>query len=714
MKLQPITETLKLNYMPYAMSVIVSRAIPQIDGFKPSHRKLLYTMYKMGLLTGAKVKSADVVGQTMKLNPHGDAAIYETLVRLTRGNEALLHPFIDSKGNFGKQYSKDMSYAASRYTEVKLDSICCELFENIEKDESIFIDNYNGTTKEPMLFPTTFPNILVTPNYGIAVGMASSICSFNLKEVCEATIAYIKNRNCDLTQYLLAPDFSTGGQLIYKKSEMETIYNTGKGSFKIRSKYTFDKNNNCIEVTQIPYTTTVEAIIDKIAALAKSGKIREINDIRDETDLNGLKIAIDIKKGTNHEVLMHRLFALTTLSDSSSVNFNVLIEGKPKTLSIYEILEEWIKFRIDCIKRQTVYDINKISEKLHILYGLSKIISNIDKTIEIIRETEQDKLVVKNIMENFKSLEIDEIQAEFISEIKLRNLNKQYIASKISEIESLENQLSNLNLLVKDNANIEKLICKQLKEVVKKYGKARKTEIIYDDASINVSQQKLIDDYNIKLFLTAHNYFKKIPMTSLRQATEQNLKDDDFIVSEIETTNKADVLFFSNKQNVYKAKAYELLDCKASLRGEYLTNLLTLSEDEQIICIAATTDYSENMFFAFENGKAAKIAINAYATKVNRKKLINAYSDKSPLVFAECIKSDKDYIFISNLNKAMLFNTKVITQNTTKGSSGIQILKLRKSGSLNKVLSKENFVNEKEKDVEYYRALKIPSIGKVL
>ncbi len=702
---QKITTTLELNYMPYAMSVIVSRAIPEIDGFKPSHRKLLYTMYKMNLLTGARTKSSNVVGQTMKLNPHGDSAIYETMVRLTRGNEALLHPFINSKGNFGKQYSRDMAYAAPRYTEVKLDDICNEIFKDIDKNTVAFVDNYDGEMKEPLFLPTTFPNILVNPNQGIAVGMASSICSFNLKEICEATIAYIKNPDDDIKKYLKAPDFPTGSELIYIKKEIEQIYDTGRGSFKLRSKYRYDNKNNCIEITEIPYSTTIEMIIDKISNLVKSGKIKEINDIRDETDLNGLKITLDIKRNTNVDLLMHKLFSMTPLQDSFSCNFNILIDGKPKVMGVKEILDEWIKFRLGCLKRQMAFDIEKKSEKIHLLEGLSKIALNINKAIKIIQNTEHDKDVIPNIMESFK---VDELQAEFITEIKLRNLNKEYILKRTSELDSLKEEVLNLQEDIKDDNKIKAYICKQLKEVSKTYGKARKTEIISEEEITEIPDEHLIEDYGIKLFFTEHNYFKKISLVSLRSASEQKLKDDDNIYQEIETTNKADVLLFSNKANVYKVKAYELNDCKASSIGEYLPNMLGLEEDERIIYMTATTDYLGYMVFGFDTGKVAKINLESYATKVNRKKLINAYSDKEKLIFIQHILEDVDLVIIRDNDKKMLFNTSLILPKLTKNSIGVQVMALKKNSIVT------NIYQPNENTEEAFRSSKIPSTGRFI
>jgi DNA gyrase subunit A len=702
---QNITSTLELNYMPYAMSVIVSRAIPEIDGFKPAHRKLLYTMYKMGLLTGNRVKSADVVGQTMKLNPHGDGAIYETLVRLTRGNDAMLHPFIDSKGNFGKQYSRDMSYAASRYTEVKLSKICNEIFNNIDKNTVDFIDNYNGTVKEPTLFPTTFPNLLVTPNQGIAVGMASSICSFNLKEVCNATIAYIKDNNCDLKKYLLAPDFSTGGELIYVEKEITSIYETGRGGLKVRAKYRCDKKNSCIEIYEIPYTTTVEQIIDKIISLVKSNKIREINDVRDETDLKGLKLTIDIKKNVDPHLLMQRLYKMTTLSDSFSANFNILVKGNPLTLGVKDIIKHWLDFRIDCIKRQTSFEIEKKNAKHHLLVGMSKLLLDIDKAIVIIRQTEQEKDVLPNLMQAF---EIDELQSEYIAEIKLRNLNKEYLLNRISELDSIKKEIENLESLLNSNTLISKLISSELKEISNKYGEdKRRTDIVYDAQVIDLTHESFIDDYPIKLFLSSQNYFKKISLASLRSFSEQNLKQDDAIMCEVETTNKSDILLFSSCFNVYKLKSYDLSDCKASSLGEYLPNILSLDENESILYMTATIDYSGFIIFIFENGKAAKISLDCYYTKVNRKKLANAFSNKSPLVYCLKIQENKDLLAIRDKDKAMLFNTSLLETKTTKNFSGVQVFNLKKNSKLSKVID----VSGTNTNYDYFKTSKLPSNG---
>lgn len=702
---QNITYTLESNYMPYAMSVIVSRAIPEIDGFKPSHRKLLYTMYKMGLLKGNRRKSADVVGQTMQLNPHGDGAIYETMVRLTRAYEALLYPFVDSKGSFGKVYSRDMAYAASRYTEVKLSEICTEIFKDIDKNPVDFIDNYNGTLKEPVLFPTTFPNVLVTPNQGIAVGMASNISSFNLTEVCNATIEYIKDKTIDLKKYLLGPDFSTGGQLLYNENEINKVYETGRGSFKVRAKYKYDKKNSCIDIYEIPYTTTIEAILDKVFALVKSGKIKEITAARDETDLKGMKLTLDIKRSADPELLMHKLFAMTPLTDSFSCNFNILINGKPKCIGIKEILDEWLIFRINCIKRQTSYDIEKNKEKLHLLNALSKILVDIDKAIAIIRNTEEDSKVIPNLMNGFS---IDKLQADYIADIRLRNLNKEYLLNRISEKEKLEDEIKKLEDLLENEKKIQQLIISELKSIAKKYGSERKTEIIYEDDIPEISEDALIEDYPLKIFLTRQNYFKKIPLTSLRSASEHKFKEDDRMLQEIETSNKADILFFSTLGNVYKSKIYELPDCKASALGDYLPNLLAMEENEQIIFIACTYDYLGYLIFAFENGKIAKINMESYQTKVNRKKLINAYSVKSRLVFADYILEDRDYIGVRDIDKATLFSSSLISPKQTKNSAGIQVYKLKKNSILSLVMPKESFSTD---DVEYYRTSSIPSTG---
>lgn len=704
---QKIVDTLEQNYMPYAMSVIVSRAIPEIDGFKPSHRKLLYTMYKMGLLTGNRTKSANVVGQTMKLNPHGDMAIYETMVRMTRGNNALLHPFVDSKGNFGKQYSKDMQFAAPRYTEVKLDKLCEELFRDLDKNTVAFVDNYDGTLKEPTLLPTTFPNILVNANQGIAVGMASNLCSFNLQEVCETMIQYLQNESVVISDYLKAPDLASGGQLIYNPKEMATIYETGRGGFKLRAKYRFDKVNSCIEIFEIPYTTTVEAIIEAIITLIKNGKIKEILDVRDETDLNGLKVTLDIRKSADPDGIMKKLFTLTPLQDTFSCNFNILINGRPRVMGVREILGEWLNFRIGCIKRQLLYDIDQKTKKLHLLMGLQKILLDIDKAIHIIRETDRDADVIPNLMTGF---DIDQLQAEFIAEIRLRNLNQEYILNRVSEISTLQQEIADLEDTYRREPKIRKIITKQLKEVSKKFGQPRRTEIIHEDHVEEITKEHLIEDYNLRLFLTAHNYLKKVPLISLRANPDHKLKDDDRIIQEIETHNKADLLLFSSKHLVYKLKIYEINDCKASSLGDYLTNLLDLDADEKIIYLVATDNYLGQLLFAFENGKVAKVDLKCYATKTNRKKLANAYSNLSPLVRMLFLEPEQEVelVALSSINKVLIFHTQQIMAKTTRDSQGVQVLKGKKGSKMIalKTLAEINFT-----DPNYYRTKNIPAIG---
>jgi len=703
--IQKIPETLEKNYMPYAMSVIVSRAIPEIDGFKPSHRKLLYTMYKMGLLTGNRTKSANVVGQTMKLNPHGDMAIYETLVRLTRGNGALLHPYIDSKGNMGRQYSRDMQFAAPRYTEVRLEKICEELFRDLDKNAVDFVDNYDGTMKEPTLLPATFPSILVNANQGIAVGMASNLCSFNLREVCEATIAYIKDENVDLLQYIKAPDFSTGGALIFNEKNMREIYETGKGSFKVRAKYNYDKKNSCIEIYEIPYTTTTEAIIDAIIELVKNGKIKDIIDVRDETDLDGLKITLDIRKSADPDTIMNRLYKLTPLEDSFSCNFNVLISGTPCVMGIRSILKEWVSFRVDCIKRQTLFDIEKKEAKLHLLLGLRKILLDIDKAIAIIRNTENDEQVVPNLMEGFG---IDKLQAEFIAEIKLRNLNREYILDRVGEVDTLQKEIVDLKDIYGSEKRIKQIIMKQLGDVAKKYAQPRRTEIICETSIEEITQEHMIEDYNLKMFLTEQNYIKKIPLVSLRSNPEHKLKEDDTIIQELETHNKAELLLFSNRQTVYKMRIYDIPDCKASSLGEYLTNMLQLEEDERIIFMTATDNYSGWLLFSFENGKCAKITLESYATKTNRKKLANAYSDLSPLVDIRYLAEDTDLVAYSSINKVLVFNTAAINPKTTRDSQGVQVMKSKKGS---RMCSVKTIEESGIRNPDYYRTKVIPAIG---
>lgn len=696
--------------MPYAMSVIISRAIPEIDGFKPSHRKLLYTMYKMGLLSGAKTKSSNVVGQTMKLNPHGDMAIYETMVRLTRGNEALLHPLVDSKGNFGKQYSRDMAFAAPRYTEVKLDSICEYIFYDINKNTVDFVDNYDSTTKEPVLLPAAFPNILVNPNQGIAVGMASNIASFNLKEVCEATMAYIKNPNCDVLDYMPAPDFSTGGILLYNKKEMEQIYKTGRGSFKLRAIYNYDKKNNCIEITQIPYTTTIEAIMDKIVDLVKSGKVREVADIRDETDLGGLKLVIDLKRGIDPKLFMTKLYKMTPLQDSFSCNFNLLIHSKPMVLGVSSILNEWVCFRINCIRRQIKFDLDEKSAKLHLLKGLKKILLDIDKAISIIRHTELESMVVPNLMKGF---DIDKIQAEFVAEIKLRNLNKEYLLKRTEEIGKLTDEISNLRQILESDKAIKKIICDQIREVAKKYGKERKTKLVSENEVSHYTEEEFIEDYQLKLFLTNESYIKKISLASLRSSgSEHRLKEGDYIVQIEECSNKCELLLFSDKCNVYKTKVHELPDSKISVMGDYLSNLLNMEPNEKIIFIHPTTDYSGSFLFAYENGKMAKVPVSAYVTKTNRKRLTNAYYSKSPIIDIKFLSNeDLDLIAYSDLGKALCFNTSKIPLKTTKTTMGVQVMLSKKSSKLKMI---KPALQSKIEDIEYYRTKNIPAMGSFL
>ena len=696
--------------MPYAMSVIVSRAIPEIDGLKPAHRKLLYTMYKMGLLGGKLTKSANVVGQTMKLNPHGDGAIYETLVRLTRGNEALLHPLVESQGNFGKQYSRDMAYAASRYTEVRLEPICQELFGDINKNTVEFVDNYDGELKEPVLLPAAFPNIIVNPNQGIAVGMASNICSFNLREVCDATIAYMKNPNVDILDIMPAPDFSMGAYLIYNKEEMSKIYETGRGSFKLRAKYEFDQKNNCIDITEIPYTTTSEAIISKIMELIKANKLREISDARDETGLNGFKITLDLKRGTDPETLMLKLFKLTPLEDSFSCNFNILIKNRPMVLGIKEILEQWIIFRMDCIKNSLRYDIKKKTDKLHLLTGLKKILLDIDKAISIIRHTELEQDVVPNLMEGFS---IDQIQAEYIAEIKLRNLNKEYILNRTSEIEKLIEELEELNRILESDKEVKKLIAAQLKNISKKYGQDRKTILIGDEELTEYKEEEYIEDYPLTIFFTKENYIKKVSSVSLRSTTvDHKLKEDDYVFQSLETTNKSELLFFSNKSTVYKMKTYDLPDGKVSAMGEYLPGILELDENEKILYTVVTTDYSGMMLFSFENGKMAKVELNNYATKTNRKKLIGAYSDKSPVCDIKFLNENKDIVAIADNNKVLCLNTDKVPLKATKSTQGVQVMTIRKKGAK---LSKVLFADESEiENLKYYTTKNIPAAGSFL
>lgn len=680
---QQITDTLEQNYMPYAMSVIISRAIPEIDGFKPSHRKLLYTMYKMGLLTGGRTKSANVVGQTMRLNPHGDSAIYETMVRLTEGNGALLLPLVDSKGNFGRQYSRDMAYAAARYTEVKLAKICSEIFRDMDKDTIDFVDNYDGTMKEPVLLPTTFPNILANPNQGIAVGMASNICSFNLRELCDATIAVMKDPEADLLDIMPAPDFPLGAELIYNRDEMREIYKTGRGSFKLRAKYEYDRKQNCIDIKEIPYTTTVEAIVEKIVDLVKAGKIKEISDIRDETDKMGLKLTIDLKRGSNPDKLMAKLFKMTPLQDSFGCNFNILVEGSPMVLGVNDILCEWLRFRRSCVLRGVAYDIQRKSEKLHLLEGLALILLDIDKAIKIVRETEDDNMVVPNLMKGFG---IDEVQAEYVAEIKLRNLNKDYILKRTDEIEKLKAEIADLEAISKSKARVNKIIEKQLKEAAKKYGSDRRTQLICDDELAEYdTEEQTFEDYSVRIFRTAHNYIKKISLVSLRTSGEQRLKDDDRIIQEEETTNRSELLIFTAGGEVYKIHAGDIPDGKASQLGEYIPNLLGMTEKDNIAGMIISGDYSGHVLFCFENGKCAKIPLKSYETKSNRRKLTGAFSVKSPLVSMLYLKTDTDIVLKSSADKALAVNTDKIPEKTTRSSQGVSVMTLRRNAVIKEV-----------------------------
>lgn len=707
---QPITETLEKNYMPYAMSVIVSRAIPEIDGLKPAHRKLLYTMYKMGLLGGKLTKSANVVGQTMKLNPHGDMAIYETMVRLTEGNEALLHPFVESQGNFGKQYSRDMAFAASRYTEVRLAPICQEIFGDINKNTVPFVDNYDGELKEPVLLPTAFPNVLVNPNQGIAVGMASNICSFNLREVCEATIAYLKDEDADLMEYMPAPDFSMGAGIIYSKEEMRSIYETGRGSFRMRATYEYDSKNNCIEITEIPYSTTCEAIIGKIMELVKANKLKEISDARDETGLNGFKLTIDLKRGTDPDQLMLKLFKLTPLEDSFSCNFNILIKNSPMVLGVKDILKHWVEFRTECISNSLKFDKDRKSEKLHLLTGLKKILMDIDKAIAIIRHTEREEDVVPNLMAGF---EIDKIQAEYVAEIKLRNLNREYILNRTAEIEKLIDEIDKIEKTLASNREIRKLIISQLTAIAKKYGKDRKTRLIHTDDVEIYSEEKTIEDYPLTIFVTKEGYLKKVSATSLKfTTTEHKLKEDDKIVQTIETTNKSEILFFTNKCEVYKMRTHEIADGKVSTMGEYMPGLLGLSGEEKILYTVVTTDYKGFMLFSFENGKIAKVSLESYATKTNRKKLIGAYSDKAVISDIKFLAADCEIVCYADNNKVLAVNTEKIALKSTKSTQGVQVLKLTKKGArmVRVSVAEESGIE----NLKYYSTKNIPAVGSFL
>lgn len=703
-----ITDVLKNNYMPYAMSVIISRALPEIDGFKPSHRKLLYMMYKKGLLSPDKErsKSANVVGETMKLNPHGDQAIYETMVRLTRGNEALLHPYVDSKGNFGKAYSSKMRCAAARYTEVKLEKICNELFRDIDKETVDFVPNYDNTMTEPTLLPATFPSVLVNANTGIAVSMASNVCPFNLEEVCETCIALMKNPEHDILSTLKGPDFPGGGLMLYDEEELNKVYETGRGSIKVRSKYNYDKSANCIEVTEIPYSTTIEAIMDKIVELVKAGKIREISYIRDETDIDGLKIAIDLKRGTDPDKLMQKLYRLTPLQDSYPCNFNILIAGTPRVMGVREILTEWTAFREECVHRRTYFDLQKKKEKLHLLEALAKILLDIDKAIRIIRETEAESDVVPNLMIGFG---IDEIQAEYVAEIKLRNINKQYILRRTEEIDTLRKDIAEMEEILRDKKKIRKIIIGELRDVIKNYAQPRRTLFYYQSDVEDEETEDDTPDYPVNLFMSASGYFKKITVQSLRMSSEQKLKEGDYISQYFEATNKTELIFFTDQAKAYKSRANAFDDTKASVMGDYIPAKLGFDENENVKTLVTTTDYSGYVIFFFENGKAAKVPMKAYETKTNRKKLANAYSEKSPLIDALYITEDCDIILKSTSGHALVFNSAMLLPKATKNSQGVQVMTLRKKALL---ASAEIIKPENSEELEKYRSKNIPAAGK--
>lgn len=702
---QNIDSTIRENYMPYAMSVILSRAIPEIDGFKPSHRKLLYTMYKMGLLNGARTKSANIVGATMKLNPHGDSAIYDTMVRLSRGYEALLHPYVDSKGNFGKFYSRDMAWAASRYTEAKLDKICNELFRDIDKDTVDFVDNYDNTMKEPSLLPVAFPSVLVNTNTGIAVGMASNICSFNLKEICETTAALIRDPNHDVMQTLPAPDFIGGCQIIYDENALRQVYETGKGGIKLRARYQYDKSANCIDVLSIPSTTTCEVIIEKIIDLVKAGKIKDIADVRDETGIDGLKITIDLKRGVDPDRLMAKLYRFTTLEDSFSCNFNVLIGGVPRVLGVKALLEEWIAFRIECVRRRTYFDRNKKAEKLHLLKGLEAILLDIDKAVKIVRETDEEAEVVPNLMIGFG---IDEVQAEYVAEIKLRHLNREYILKRTAEIEALEKEIAELDEILKSKTRIKTIIVKELKEIAEKYGQPRKSIIIYEDIVSYTEEKDDVPDYPVNLFFTKEGYFKKITPQSLRMSSNHKLKDGDEIAQTCEFSNNGELLFFTDKCQVYKAKAADFTDTKASTLGDYVPAKLGMDEGENAVYMVATKDYKGMLLFAFENGKLAKVPLEAYQTKTNRKKLTGAYSDKSPLAGMVFFTEDKEFLLKASSGRMLLIHSGAINLKTTRSTQGVAVMKLKKGHRLFEI---SEYVEGTFAKPQRYRTKTLPTLG---
>ena len=705
---QPITATLDENYMPYAMSVIVSRAIPEIDGFKPSHRKLLYTMYKMGLLTGGRTKSANIVGQTMRLNPHGDQAIYETMVRLAKGNESLLHPFVDSKGNFGKVYSRDMAYAASRYTEAKLSPICAELFRDLDCDAVDFVDNYDNTTKEPALLPTTFPNVLVSANQGIAVGMASQICGFNLGEVCETTIAYLKNPDHDIASTLIAPDFPTGGEIVCDGDDLPTIYRTGRGGIKVRARWRYDKSENVIEVYEIPYSTTIEAILDKVAELVKAGKIKEIGDMRDETDLSGLKLAIDLKRGVDPEKLMAKLYRLTPLQDTVSCNFNILIAGMPRVMGVGEILEEWTAWRTDCVKRRVYFVLNKKREKLHLLQGLKRILLDIDKAIQIIRETEEEADVIPNLMIGFG---IDQVQAEYVAEIKLRNINKEYILKRTRETDALRDEIDDLEDTLNDPRRVKKILVDELTAAARKYGEPRKTEILYEHQQLELPEEEPEAEYPVRLFLSREGYLKKITPQSLRMSGEQKYKEGDGLRQSFETTSNAELMLFTDRCQVYKVRLGEFEDSKASVLGDYLPAKLKMDEGESVIYALLPGDYAGSLLFLYENGKAARIELTAYQTASNRRKLTGAYSDKAPLAAILRLTEDGEVAVCSDEPRCLILHTALLAPKTTRTSQGVAVMTLKK----NRRLTEAKFLAETAiQNPARYRVRSLPAAGALL
>ena len=705
---QPITRTLDENYMPYAMSVIVSRAIPEIDGFKPSHRKLLYTMYKMGLLTGSRTKSANIVGQTMRLNPHGDQAIYETMVRLAKGNESLLHPFVDSKGNFGKVYSRDMAYAASRYTEAKLAPICAELFRDLDCDAVDFADNYDNTMKEPTLLPTTYPNVLVSANQGIAVGMASQICGFNLGEVCDTAIACLKNPDHDIASTLLAPDFPTGGQIICDGDDLRSIYATGRGGLKVRARWRYDKKENVIEVYEIPYSTTIEAILDKVAELVKAGKVKEIGDMRDETDLSGLKLAIDLKRGVEPDKLMAKLFRLTPLQDTVSCNFNILIAGMPRVMGVGELLTEWTAWRTDCVKRRVYYILNKKKEKLHLLQGLKRILLDIDKAIRIIRETEEEAEVIPNLMIGFG---IDQVQAEYVAEIKLRNINKEYILKRVQETAALADEIDDLEDTLAKPSRIRRIIVDELTEVRKKYAVPRRTEIVYSHEIEEEPEEDAPEDYPVHLFLSREGYFKKITPQSLRMSGDQKYKEGDGPAQYFEATNNTELMFFTDRQQVYKTRASEFGESKASLLGDYLPAKLGMDAGENVIFLCLPGDYSDSLLFAFANGRVARVALSAYATTSNRRKLTGAYCEKFPLVQILPLAEDRELALLTNEPRALLVHTALLTPKTTRGTQGVQVMNIKPKYRLERLadVAETGITNQAR-----YRTRTIPAAGALL